>query len=97
MFEGTFKWGQYNVTVKHTGRYYHSRSHATFIVSNVNDKDATERIYKLWDEMYQSICKVLENYGYNIIEDETSEAHFIDECNENNWLFIKDGTLFNPQ
>ena len=94
MFEGEFEWKQYHVSIKHSRHYYHSMS-KTIDILNEEETYAADKEYDLFDRIYQSICKKLENIGYQWIEDEGSEAHFIDECNDNEWTFEKDGTMRN--
>lgn len=96
MFEGTFSWEGYTVKVKHQGHYYHSGSKSveTYRIMDGMQVEANEVDEKSFDDTYRSICKRLEKYGYEWIKQETSEAHFIDECNENEWVFTKDGSLF---
>jgi hypothetical protein len=57
--------------------------------------EASEKDEEEFEKIYQSICKKLEKVGYRLIEDETSEAHFIDVCNLNEWTFREDGTMEN--
>lgn len=55
----------------------------------------SEAKYRDFENIYQSICVKLVKHGYQIIEDEMSEAHFIDECNANEWTFTEEGVMFN--
>lgn len=98
MFEGVFsfptatekeggQWKRYEVTVKHSGRYYHSNSKT---VEVEHDNEAVE---KEFEEVYQIICKELEKSGYAYIEDMESEEAFIEYCNANEVTFREDGTV----
>lgn len=89
MFEGSFTWKGQDVQIRHSGHYYHAFS------KEIDAPSLSEREYAEFDTIYVVICKKLEKYGYQIIEDETSEAHFIDECNENEWTFTSDGKMDN--
>ncbi len=97
MFEGSFIWSEYRIKVKHSGHYYHSHSKTVDITKIVDGQEieASEDEYAKFEEIYQAICKKLEKYGYDLIEDETSEAHFIDLCNENAYTFTKAGVMDN--
>lgn len=95
MFEGRFTWNGYSVSIKHSGRYYHSNSKTVDIVYNDgNGFQADDRVYEDFEKLYQKICKKLEKFGYDFIEDELSEGHFVDECFAYEWLFTKEGMLF---
>lgn len=97
MFEGSFSWNDYTIKIKHQGHYYHSNSKSIEMYKIVDGQEieANEEDELQFDFIYKSICKKLEKYGYDWIEDEQSEAHFIDECNANEWLFTEDGIIFN--
>jgi hypothetical protein len=97
MFEGTFDFKGNSVTIEHFGHYYHHNSAVMTWNDFVGEKEEQneERIAAEFTDIYRSICKKLEKQGYDIIEDEQSEAHFIDVCNENEWTFTKDGVLLN--
>lgn len=96
MFEGTFSWKSYTVNIKHSGRYYHSQSKTIEIEGTDGfghyDESEYEKLYAEFEAIYQTICKELEREGYACIEDEQSEAHFIEDCNANEWTFREDGT-----
>ena len=95
MFEGDFEWNGYSVSIKHTGHYYHSNSKVIEITDEEGNTVDTDEPYKAFEVIYQSICKNLEKLGYEMIEYEESEAHFIDDCNTNEWTFEADGTIRN--
>lgn len=94
MFEGVFKWKGYSVTIKQSGRYYHSRS-KTVDMETAKGTPASEGTLERFEAIYQKICKELEREGYDEIENMESEAAFIEECNANEWTFRADGTLEN--
>ena len=98
MFYGTFLWRDYLVKIKHSSNhYYHSYSKVTEIYKEVDGQEveASADDVDEFEKLYQRICAQLEKYGYRLIEDETSEAHFIDECNANEWTFTKEGKMLN--
>lgn len=92
MFEGSFEWEGYEIKISHEGHYYHSHS-KSITVTNGDWKSANDE--KAFEDIYQSVCKKLEKFGYDLIEEETSEERFIDECNENGYTFLEDGTMLN--
>ena len=97
-FEGNFIWNGYNVSIKHSGYYYHSKmvNISMFEIENdcrpepVNSKDEKE-----FEELYQSICEQLEKDGYSFIDYENSEESFIEMCDANEYTFLENGTMFN--
>lgn len=91
MFENTFTWKKWTVNIKQSGHYYHSYS-KVIELSNDNGDEPTEAEEGAFEAIYQEICKALEKAGYSYIEDMESEAHFIEECNNNEWTFREDGT-----
>lgn len=108
MFEGVFEygsalekvggqWKRYQVIVKQSGHYYHYNSKTLEITSGDDiANEADEAVYKEFDEdFYKPICKKLEKYGYDWIEEEDSIEHFVDECEQNGWTFREDGTMEN--
>jgi len=97
MFTGSFFWKEYSIKIKHSGRYYHSNSKSIEITKEVDGQEieAPEADTAAFEAIYQEICKKLEKQGYQLIEDEQSEAHFIEECNSNEWTFEENGTMRN--
>lgn len=96
MFEGVFMWGKLVARVKQSGHYYHFNSKEIELTDSTRDgEEATEEEYKAFDDLYVSICKKLEKRGYETIEDIQSEAHFIEDCNANEYTFREDGTMEN--
>ena len=95
MFEGTFEWKKWSITIKHSGHYEHKYCRDIQMVDTSKDAILFEdsKSFKAFVKIYESICDTLEKLGYDYIESETSEAHFIDQCNANKYLFTKDGTL----
>lgn len=97
MFEGKFRWKGYSVTVRHSGRHYHSRSKSVDIRKEVNgcDVEVSGEEYASFDALYTDVCVALERSGYQMIEDMESEAAFIDESNANEWHYTEDGIMDN--
>ncbi len=98
IFEGVFsfptetekigrQWKRYEVRVRQTGRYYHSNS------KTIDIEPENEVVEKEFEAVYQKIRKALEKEGYAYIAEMQSEAHFIEDCNNNEWTFREDGTL----
>lgn len=94
MFEGKFEWKDYYAIIKHDGRYYHSNS-KTYELVDAEGVEAPQASCDAFEAIYQDICKKLEKLGYELIAEETSEAHFIDECNANEWTFEANGVMRN--
>lgn len=89
MFAGRFQWHDKDICVTHSGYYYHAYS------KDIDFPQATEHEYSEFDALYVSICKKLEKLGYELIEEEQSEAHFEELCKLNNWTFTKEGEMEN--
>lgn len=102
-FEGNFEWKGYIVKIKHSGRYYHSNSKTIDIyhkesdepIDNLMEDKKSEKIYAQFEKIYQSICKTLENRGYDFIEYEDSLESFEQQCEANEWTFTSDGKMEN--
>lgn len=105
MFEGVFsfptetekeggQWKRYEVTVKHSGHYYHSNSKTIEVQEDATHTNS-EAVEKEFEAVYQKICDQLEKRGYEIIDDMQSEAYFIEQCNANEYTFREDGTMEN--
>lgn len=95
MFEGIFQFGAYSVTVEHSGQYYHSNSKTIDIVHSETHEQAPRSVYKAFEEVYQNICKEMEQIGYDYIEYEQSEENFIVTCESNEYTFEEDGKMRN--
>lgn len=99
MFEGVFEWKKYKVVIKHSGHYYHSNSKTIDILKtwdvDFDNEYVGEEVENEFEELYQKICKELEKYGYDFIEYEDSEEHFMEMCDCNEWTFLEDGKMFN--
>lgn len=99
MFTGVFDWRKYRVYITHDkGRYFHSNS-AFIEVQELKNlgfhMDDEHASVKKFDAIYKRICKELERFGYDYIDDMQSEAYFIEACNANEYTFRKDGTMEN--
>lgn len=99
MFEGRYEWNGYEVSIKQSGHYYHFNSKQIEMWQEKHDTcetvDASEEVYKQFDNLYVSICKELARYGYDVIETYQSEESFKDICEENGYTFLSTGEMFN--
>lgn len=95
MFEGKIVFGQYTITVKHSGHYFHSYSKNLSWYKNDEEVWPTVESSDAFEEVYQAICKKMEQVGYDEIEYQTSEEHFIEECEANEYTFEQDGSMRN--
>lgn len=107
MFEGEFAF-EYNglafvAVVNHSGQYTHERSTSIEIFKLDIDEDRGEipssidytELEKYFEEtLYIPICKDLERYGYDFIEQEDSEENYKEYCESNDITFLVDGTVF---
>lgn len=97
MFEGTFIWKGYSVTVEQSGHYYHFNSKIITWNDFVGEEQETKenKIAEDFDVIYIKICKELAQYGYEIIKYEDSEESFIDTCEANGYTFLENGKMEN--
>lgn len=99
MFIGELYWKQYTIYIKHNnGRYFHSNSAIIEMQETHNlgfhmDDDHVD--VKVFERIYQAICKAMEDIGHKDIEYQTSEECFMEECEANEYTFRKDGTMEN--
>lgn len=92
MFEGVFEFEGNNVSVKHSGRYYHSNSKVIDWPDFVGeDKETAENKF---EAIYIKICKELEKQGYNYIEAGRSNENVDDNILANEYTFTADGERF---
>lgn len=91
MFTGDFSYKGETVHVEHHDpHYYHSRT-AEFTY----DDSATEFYRNTFELIYRSICKEMEQKGYEHIEWIQSEEYFIDACESNEYTFEANGAMRN--
>lgn len=95
MFEGRYEWNGYNVSIRHSGHYYHEYSKILTITDEEGNEPETNEPEEAFDVLYVAICKELEKYGYSIIEYNQSEECFAETCEANEYTFLSDGTMFN--
>lgn len=97
MFEGNFDFKGRNITVKHSGRYYHYNSKdITFNDFVGEDKETEEeKIAEEFNTLYVSICKELERYGYDCMDTQNSFENFVESCDANEYTFTIDGVMDN--
>ena len=95
MFEGSFYWKGYSITVKQSGHYYHYNSKTYDIYSVKTDKIASDAVYEEFEKIYLDICSKLEASGYAYIKYEDSEEAFKESCECNEWTFLLSGVMMN--
>ncbi len=94
-FIGSFIWKDYTITITHSGNYYHENSKTFSMNRNNNLNEIDDSEYESFDAVYVSICKKLEEMGYEEIEYQTSEESFANTCEANEYTFLDDGTIMN--
>jgi hypothetical protein len=99
MFEGVLEWGKYTIYIKHDGNphYYHSHTANIEIqeTDNLGFHVENEKDEKAFEDIYQSICKEMEDIAYGEIEYQMSEELFQQTCEANEYTFREDGTMEN--
>ena len=97
MFAGIFEWKNNTITIEQSGRYYHSNSKTITYNDFVGEEKEheEEKLAKEFEKIYQSICKELETFGYNFIDQENSLESFIELCEANDYTFLANGIMEN--
>ena len=94
MFEGEFNWKKYRISISQSGHYYHYNS-KDITIENEEGENFSDEVYEKFDELYVSICKELEKYGYDVIEQAESEENLKDMFDANDYTFLENGEMFN--
>lgn len=98
MFVGEFEFKGYLVRVSHSDPHYYHKYTAQMDWPEFvgEEKEAEEeKIAEEWLEIYRAICDEMEEKGYQHIEWITSEEHFAEECEANEWMFEANGEMRN--
>lgn len=93
MFEGRIYWKSYTADIKQSGHYYHYNSKNIELYSTKTDKEASDKVYDQFNDLYVDICKKLERYGYDCIDYALSEEAIIETIEANEYEFTKEGAL----
>lgn len=91
MIEGTVKWKAWTATIKHSGLYYHYNSKDITLESTKTGKEADQKTYDQFNDIYVEICKELERAGYAYIEEATSDENIAQFLREMDYEFYEDG------
>lgn len=97
-FIGLFNWKGYEILIKHNSHYYHERSTDIYIYKldkDGNEKEATEKTYDSFKELYYSICRKIEKSGYEEIEYRQSEESIKELIEMNEYTFRENGEIEN--
>ena len=92
MFSGILEKDGLRYIINQDGHYYHYNS-KEITIYNIEDGEETED--KEFNNLYISLCKELEKYGYSIIEDTLKEENIIETIEANDYLFFKNGKMAN--
>lgn len=93
MFEGIIsdkKGNTYNII--HNGNYTNERS-TTIVGTDKNDEYIDTKDFE--ENVYIPLCERIRDRGYSEIEYMDSEENFQQVCEANDFVFLKDGTIFN--
>lgn len=85
-FIGTFRWNDFNVYIKHTGRYYHNNS-VEIDLESEEPKEPDETDHREFRNIYKDICNELEKLGYKFIEETYSEENIKEMIISNDYEF----------
>jgi len=97
MFEGVIYYKSYTITVKHEGFHSHYNSKNINIESTKTGKDASQKVYDQFNDVYVNICQELAKFGYSKIEYASSEEYISELCEINEYEFTKYGNLDNKE
>lgn len=92
MFEGDFDWKHYHAWVRQSGRYSHYNS-KTIEMQTAKGNDVTAKVATEFNELYIDICRQLERYGYDIMENALTDVNLTDMIEANEYEFYADGRL----
>lgn len=93
MFEGTVYWKSYTAVIKQSGRYYHYNSKSIELFSTKTDKEASDKVYHEFNDLYVDICQALEKAGYDSIDYTLSEENMKEMIEANDYEFTENGGL----
>jgi len=91
MIEGGFIWNGHSVNVKQSGHYYHFNSKTFTIYDSEGIEVNSSKLDDEFNDLYVSICKKLEKYGYDVIDLENDDENIADNIRANEYTFTKDG------
>jgi hypothetical protein len=91
-FNGSFKWKNYFIDIKHSGFYYHSNC-VNISISTLYGNDAKSEVYEEFKDLFENICSKIEKQGYAIIEQEQTMENFKDLCDINEYEFLENGEM----
>lgn len=98
MFEGKIDWQGKQARVKHSGSYYHSYcKNVEWYNLDALDGEPVRSTYHddTFEKMYQKVCDIMEQKGYDYIEYMQSEENFIEACDANEYTFEENGKMRN--
>jgi len=93
MFEGSFDWKEYSIVIKQSGNYYHSYSKVVDIYDEEDIQIYMPKIEEDFEDLYQEICKDLEEYGYDVMKTAQEDENIIDILKSNDYDFTLDGQI----
>ena len=92
-FQGT--WKGFNISATHHGHYSHYNS--KILVIEKDDEEVDTKIYKEFNEVYVTLCKQLEKYGYDQIEYSHSEEAIKEYFKMNEIEFLANGQVYDSK
>lgn len=91
-FVGELTYKKINVKIKHNSHYYHEKS-VDFYFYNESGKDTENKTTEQFKELYIKICKRLEKYGYDLIEDANNKDNIEENIRDNHYMFRENGEI----
>lgn len=94
MFTGEFEWRSWEVKINHEGHYYHYNSKRfDDFVSVKSGREVTDNAYETFNNIYVDICNELTEFGYDCIDNATSEEAAREYLNDGDTEFYADGSI----
>lgn len=90
MFIGILEKDNKRYIIKHSGHYNHYNS-KTIDIYNIEDGEEIED--NDFNNLYVSLCKDLEEYGYSTIEEILKDENIIETIELNEYYFTKNGKI----
>ena len=93
---GLFKWKDFYIKIENNSRYAHKYNTEIYIYkpcSIEGEKEAEQKVYDKFKEIYYKICDDLEKYGYALIEDALKDENIKENIEINDYYFTKEGRI----
>lgn len=95
-FIGSFKWNGYDIKITKTSHHYqHMHTTQIELFKDGEEIEEDDKNGSIFQELYFSICKKIEKFGYGLIDDENSEEGIKAYFEGNDITFRENGEIEN--